>query len=64
MRDSVDLLVCERCERAFTTVDGPGMLEALKGPCPDCGGRYQLRGTLPLDREVQYDGARDPVNAD
>jgi hypothetical protein len=26
----------------FTTVDGPGMLAAIVGPCPDCGGAFEL----------------------
>jgi hypothetical protein len=31
----------------FTTLDGPGMLAAIKGPCPDCGGPFELLAAVP-----------------
>jgi hypothetical protein len=24
------------------STDGPGLIAVIKGPCPDCGGRFQL----------------------
>jgi hypothetical protein len=39
---SLDLIACDGCGRAFATYDGPGMIAAMVGPCPDCGGRFQL----------------------
>ncbi len=38
----LDLIACDGCGRRFATGDGPGMIRAIKGPCPDCGGRFQL----------------------
>jgi hypothetical protein len=38
----LDLIACGGCGRRFATDDGPGMIAAIKGPCPDCGGRFQL----------------------
>lgn len=40
---TLDLIVCDGCGRRFATGDGPGMIAAIKGPCPDCGGRFQLK---------------------
>ena len=40
-----DRLVCDGCDRSFTTIDGPGMLEALKGQRP------RLRRPVPTRRE-------------
>jgi hypothetical protein len=37
-----DRIVCAGCGRWFTTIDGPGMLAAIKGPCPDCGAAFEL----------------------
>ncbi len=37
-----DLIACDGCGRCFTTLDGPGMIAAIKGACPDCGGRFEL----------------------
>jgi hypothetical protein len=39
----LDLIACDRCGRSFATEDGPGMLAAIKGPCPECGGTFQMR---------------------
>jgi hypothetical protein len=39
---SLDLIACQGCGRCFATDDGPGMIAAIKGPCPDCGGRFRL----------------------
>jgi hypothetical protein len=30
--------------------DGPGMIAAIKGPCPDCGGRFELVAPSSEDR--------------
>lgn len=38
----LDLIACDDCGRSFATADGAAMLAAIKGPCPDCGGRFQL----------------------
>jgi rRNA maturation endonuclease Nob1 len=38
----LDVIACDGCKRCFETADGPGMLTSLKGPCPDCGGRFEL----------------------
>lgn len=43
----LDLISCDGCGRTFTTQDGPGMLTAIKGACPDCGGQFHLAGTSP-----------------
>jgi hypothetical protein len=43
----LDVIACDTCGRSFATHDGPGMLAVIKGPCPDCGGRFQLTETLP-----------------
>lgn len=37
-----DLIACDGCGRSFMTIDGPGMIAALQGPCPDCGGQFRL----------------------
>ena len=39
---TLDLIACDGCGRSFTTSDGAGMLDAIKGPCPECGGAFQL----------------------
>jgi len=38
----LELISCDGCGRRFTTDDGPGMIALIKGPCPDCGGRFRL----------------------
>ena len=38
----LELIACGTCGRRFATDDGPGMIAMIKGPCPDCGGRFQL----------------------
>ena len=38
----LDVIACDDCGRHFATTDGPGMIAAIKGPCPDCGGRFEL----------------------
>jgi hypothetical protein len=41
----LDLIVCDGCGRSFATHDGPGMIAAIVGPCPECGGRFRLGDT-------------------
>jgi hypothetical protein len=41
----LDVIACDGCGRCFATGDGPGMLAVIKGPCPDCGGRFKLLDT-------------------
>jgi PHP family Zn ribbon phosphoesterase len=38
----LDVIACDRCGRSFATEDGPGMLAAIKGACPECGGTFQM----------------------
>jgi hypothetical protein len=38
----LDLIACDGCGRSFTTEDGPGMIAAISGQCPDCGGSFAL----------------------
>ena len=38
----LELIACDVCGRHFATDDGPGMIAVLKGPCPDCGGHFEL----------------------
>jgi hypothetical protein len=38
----MDMIACDGCGRPVVTNDGPGMMAALKGPCPSCGGRFAL----------------------
>lgn len=38
----LDEITCDGCGRSFMTMDGPGMIAAIKGPCPNCGGRFRL----------------------
>lgn len=35
-------IACDGCKRSFMAMDGPGMIAAIQGPCPDCGGRFRL----------------------
>lgn len=49
---SLDLIACDGCGRTFVTTDGPGMMAAIVGPCPDCGGRFQLADTLPRGMQL------------
>jgi rRNA maturation endonuclease Nob1 len=37
-----DQIECNGCGRTFVTEDAPGMLAAITGPCPSCGGRFRL----------------------
>lgn len=39
----LEVIACGGCGRSFATDDGPAMIAAIKGPCPDCGGRFLLR---------------------
>ncbi len=57
----VDRLTCDGCGRSFGTIDGPAMLAALKGPCPDCGGQFQLDGKLPADAPAEVPAAEDDL---
>jgi hypothetical protein len=38
----LDVIACDGCGRRFATDDGAGMIAVIKGPCPDCGGRFML----------------------
>lgn len=38
----LDLIECDGCGRSFQTDDADGMLAAIKGPCPGCGGTFRL----------------------
>lgn len=38
----LDVIACDGCGRCFATEDGAGMLAVIKGPCPDCGGHFEL----------------------
>lgn len=40
--DQLAMIVCTGCGRCFATEDGPGMVAAIKGSCPECGGRFRL----------------------
>ena len=40
-------IACRACGRWFTTTDGPEMLAMIVGPCPDCGGMFELLGGDP-----------------
>ena len=53
---SVDMIVCDRCGRSHVTNDGPGMIAAIKGPCPSCGGRFALLSD-PLPGDGKGSGA-------
>jgi hypothetical protein len=46
----LDVIACDACGRNFATQDGLGMLAVIKGPCPDCGGRFQLTEAPPDTR--------------
>jgi rRNA maturation endonuclease Nob1 len=37
-----DQIECDGCGRSFKTDDAVGMLAAIKGPCPSCGGTFTL----------------------
>jgi hypothetical protein len=47
LEPELDRIACAGCGRMFATVDGPGMLAAIKGPCPDCGGAFELLAATP-----------------
>jgi rRNA maturation endonuclease Nob1 len=47
---TLDVIACDGCGRHFATTDGPGMIAAIKGPCPDCGGRFKLSPPSSEDR--------------
>jgi hypothetical protein len=40
--EQLEVIACDGCGRFFATDDGPGMMAVLKGPCPDCGGHFEL----------------------
>jgi hypothetical protein len=48
--EPLDVIACDGCGRHFATTDGPGMIAAIKGPCPDCGGRFELAARSAEDR--------------
>jgi hypothetical protein len=37
-----DLIECDGCGRSFVSDDAAGMLAAIKGTCPTCGGTFRL----------------------
>jgi rRNA maturation endonuclease Nob1 len=37
-----DQIECDGCGRSFTTDDPHGMIAAITGPCPSCGGTFRL----------------------
>jgi hypothetical protein len=37
-----DEIACRDCGRSFLCTDGRGMLDAIEGNCPDCGGAFEL----------------------
>lgn len=45
----LDVIACRGCSRRFATEDGPGMIAAIKGPCPDCGGEFELLAADPRE---------------
>jgi rRNA maturation endonuclease Nob1 len=45
MRAMSDMIECDGCGRCFVTYDASGMLAAIKGPCPSCGGTFRLAAT-------------------
>lgn len=40
--EELDWITCDDCARSFETNDGRGMIAAIKGACPNCGGRFVL----------------------
>jgi hypothetical protein len=45
----LDEIACDGCGRSVMSTDGPGLIEVIVGPCPDCGGTFRLlrvAGTL------------------
>jgi len=52
----MDMISCGVCGRSFVTNDGPGMIAAIKGPCPSCGGRFALLSD-PLPGDGKRSGA-------
>lgn len=38
----IELIECDGCGRSLTTEDPDGMLAAITGPCPTCGGSFHL----------------------
>jgi hypothetical protein len=45
----LDVIACDGCGRRFATSDGPRMIAAIKGPCPECGGDFQLLAAVAVD---------------
>ena len=41
MRAMSGTIECDGCGRSFLTDDAAGMLAAIKGPCPSCGGVFR-----------------------
>jgi ribosomal protein S27AE len=40
--EDFDSISCGRCGWWFPAPEGAAMLFALKGPCPNCGGEFEL----------------------
>jgi hypothetical protein len=38
----LDEIACDGCGRSMMSTDGPGLIAVIVGPCPDCGGTFQL----------------------
>jgi hypothetical protein len=38
----LDEIACDGCGRSVMSTDGPGLIEVIVGPCPDCGGAFRL----------------------
>ena len=54
----LDLILCDGCGRCFATEDGPAMIAAIKGPCPNCGGRFQLASPTEGQAQATVTGCR------
>jgi hypothetical protein len=48
-----DMIECDGCGRGFVTDDATGMLAAIKGPCPGCGGTFRLAGEVGAHRPAK-----------
>jgi hypothetical protein len=38
----LDEIACDGCGRSVMSTDGPGLIAVIEGPCPDCGGTFEL----------------------
>jgi hypothetical protein len=44
--DELVQISCDGCPRIFLSADALATLCAIKGPCPECGGRFTLDKVL------------------